>query len=103
MLLKQAKAVKMGRKQTRDYTDDEIDLSIGWLKDEVRESQVAAVMTFTHNNCRHWLAGALQAAYRRDKLVVKERDSIPLPKPAHYCRKHKVAYDCCCIKCKGKD
>ncbi len=71
MLLKQAKAVKMGRKQTRDYTDDEIELSLGWLRDEVRESQVAAVMTFTHNNCRHWLAGALQAGYRRGRIKIK--------------------------------
>ncbi len=70
-LLKQAKAVKMGRKQTRDYSEEEIVLAVGWLRDEVRESQVAAVMTFTHNNCRHWLAGALQAAYRRGKLRVR--------------------------------
>ncbi len=70
-LLKSAKAVKPGRKSFRDYSDEEIVLALGWLTDDIRESQVASVMTFTSNNARHWLAGALQAAHKRGFIKVR--------------------------------
>ncbi len=71
-LLDKAKKVTLYQKRgRRNVSDETIELTLGWLKNEVDYMQIAKTMGFTGSNVYNFLSRNLRAAYEEGKLKIK--------------------------------
>ncbi len=73
-LLQTAKEYKinLGQKYFKTITDEQIDVALGWMKDEIRPVQVAVAfgLKLSDGNYQRFLATILREAYRKGKIKI---------------------------------
>lgn len=67
-LLEKAKEVKLRYRTRTDYSKEEIELAIAWMKDEIRVGQVGKVLGKGSTAIGYRLAMLIRAAYRQGKI-----------------------------------
>ena len=71
-LLEQAKEVDVKIRVKVEWTEEETDVLLAWLKSEITYKQVVAVLSIgkTHTNYMYTMATGIREAYRRGKIKV---------------------------------
>lgn len=51
------------------YSDQQIDLALGWLDGTVSAKQISHALGFTRQNVYMWLSPRIKAAYEQGKIT----------------------------------
>ena len=74
-LVEKAKKIPVGNSNKILMSDEHIDLALGWMKGEIRLTQLAGAIGITKGECTgnvlYKIAQWLREAYRQGKLTIK--------------------------------
>jgi NADPH-dependent 7-cyano-7-deazaguanine reductase QueF len=70
-LLEEAKKIKTQYRLKNDFTEEEIELVLSYLKEEVATNQICKVLKFKNpGSVTNYVLQAIRSAYKRGKLKI---------------------------------
>jgi hypothetical protein len=72
-LIEDAKSIKHQPKSRKTYTEEDIELTLGWLTDEITLTQASKALhkNALSGNTLYYFAAVLKEAYRKGKIAIK--------------------------------
>lgn len=68
-LLEDAKSIQLQKRANKKYTEEDIELTLGWLTDEITLTQASKALHT--RNALYYFASVLKEAYKQGKIVIK--------------------------------